>query len=179
MIGKFILRIIYKIAPDRYYSNARKYLSQVVLRTHTIIDLGGGSGQLWKGTKNSFIVVLDFDYNILKLHKDYVEKICGSACLLPLRNKAFKLAIFHDSLHHFLNPFRAIDEARRVTIDKIIIFDYDLSSFIIKILALIERILGYPSSFLKLKELVRYVRKKVLYLRKNKKGSFILEFKAS
>ena len=90
------------------------------------------------------------------------EKVCASACFYPFRERVFDVVVFHDSLHHFINPFKALREVSKIVKcnGRVMIFDFDKASLTVKLLALAEKLIGFPASFINLKHLVKYASKR-------------------
>ena len=178
-----ILRLLYKVAPDKYYSSKRQFLKDRIIEKSLILDVGGGSGNLWKKIE-AYPIILDIDYNLLKMCKGDCEKVCASACFYPFRERVFDVVVFHDSLHHFINPFKALREVSKIVKcnGRVMIFDFDKASLTVKLLALAEKLIGFPASFINLKHLVKYASKRgfrVIEYRRKRTGSFILDLKST
>ncbi|MHB9302386.1 class I SAM-dependent methyltransferase [Thermofilum pendens] len=146
--GQRLLRLLYRFVPQAYYrSKARE-----VPYSPMLIDVGSGRG-LFLGSlagRYGFAVGVDVDAELVKAspRSPHACYVVASACMLPFRDSCFDTAVFHDSLHHFVRPFDALEEALRVSRKSVLIFDYDGGGALARIIATVEKALGFPASFL-------------------------------
>ena len=111
--------------------------------TGVILDLGCGTGnliiKLAKEFPESEIIGVDISTEILRIAKENVEKQVinqkikfeiGNAESLPFPNDSISLIVSSLSLHHWLNPSRALEEIYRVLSQegKCVIFDFRRNS---------------------------------------------------
>lgn len=175
MIGNLLLRILYKLMPESYYENVAKELKKVPGKR--VLDVGSGAGHLAKVLRDKEVVGLDVDLGLLKMASG--NRVLGSACFSPFRDSGFDLVIFHDSLHHLERPFEGLGEAWRILkADGLLaIFDFDRSHFLIKLLVIFEKLLGFPATFLALEELLNLPGFKPIIQKRKGLSSFFLLMK--
>lgn len=94
-----------------------------------ILDLGCGSGTVGKTFQNFFqaeIIGVDIkDYRVSPLPFQIYDGLH-----LPFSDKSFDVVLINYVLHHSEDPIALLKEAKRVTEDKIIIFEDLLDGFL-------------------------------------------------
>ncbi len=153
-----MLRRVYRIAPLSMYEKAAE-LAAKLAQEKTLCDVGGGTGNLYRallriGGGVAYYVLVDPDPGLtMEAPKNHhVEVVHGVAEALPIRGKACNVIVFFDSLHHFSNPAKSLEEAARAA-HCLVVEDIDKSKLMGKIIAWIEKLLGYPANFTTLEQL--------------------------
>jgi SAM-dependent methyltransferase len=93
-------------------SSEVKWLAKVVPKGEGwALDLGGG-----KGTMRPLVERKGWRYVLLDARPaaNGSQMVCGDAQTLPFHNNLFSLIIIKDALEHFWNPWKAMEEIRRV-----------------------------------------------------------------
>jgi SAM-dependent methyltransferase len=174
-----LLRLLYRVAPLSLYDTVTGEV--VKLKPRLAVDVGGGSGLLGKALRRKgFLgeyVLVEPDACLAKraLRDAFSHIVVGVAESLPLRRVSGSVTVFHDSLHHVAEPYLALREAMRVS-ECILIGDFDASSLLGKLLTVFEKILGYPASFLELREVLATIESgnfRVVKLRVSRLGSYL------
>jgi SAM-dependent methyltransferase len=134
------------------YKRAAELASELS-RHGVLCDVGGGTGNLYRALavdeKNPLYYVLvdpDPGLTMEAPRTAQTEIVHGVAEALPLRRKACNVVVFFDSLHHFSNTSKAVEEAVRAA-QCIVVEDIDKSRLIGKIIAWLEKLLGCPANF--------------------------------
>jgi SAM-dependent methyltransferase len=157
LIGRLLLRLLYRFELSGAYESTVAALHAVdaCARAGVIVDVGGGAGGLGRalaasGCTPGYYVAVDVDPVLASMapRGAFYEAVVASACYLPLRPIPFSAVVFNDSLHHFEEPVKAIAEASRVDSRCIVVSDFDSSMRPVRLLALAERLLGFPARFL-------------------------------
>lgn len=167
MIGKFLLRCLYRYAPLSIYD----FLVKNITIRGIILDAGGGSGGVLKALELRNMhhtiegyILLDPDIGLLRIARYrrsiLLDIIAGIAECPPLRSNVIDNIIIHDALHHFKEPATALASLTKLLREdgSLIIVDYDRSYSFVKVLVLIEKLIGFPSNFLKLGELIKLLK---------------------
>lgn len=76
-----------------------------------VLDLGGGRGVLRKAIERRGYLYVNLDIQRLENGE---PSIIGDAHLLPFRDGCFDIVISKDTLEHFIEPQRAVDEVYRI-----------------------------------------------------------------
>jgi len=101
-----------------------------------ILDVACGPGILTKALgekfKNSLVIGLDLNKVAIRLAKRNSQKLKnvsfveGNAEKLPFSNEEFDIVVCKDSIHHFKNPIKVIEELIRVTKKGGVVYIQDL-----------------------------------------------------
>lgn len=129
-----------------------------VQNNQMLLDVGGGTGRvsiLFKNhVKNVFIV--DSSFNMLReaQHKG-ITTLNSNSEDLPFSDEIFQRIIIVDALHHVKNQKETLAEMWRVLAKggKIIIEEPDINNFVVKLIALGEKIMLMRSHFISPKEI--------------------------
>ena len=125
---------------------------------HLLLDVGGGTGRvsiLFKNlVKNVFVV--DSSNKMLReaQHKG-ITTLNSNSENLPFSDETFQRIIIVDALHHVENQKETLAEMWRVLAKdgKLIIEEPDINNFIVKLIALGEKLLLMRSHFISPKEI--------------------------
>ena len=125
---------------------------------HLLLDVGGGTGRvsiLFKNlVKNVFVV--DSSIKMLReaQHKG-ITTLNSNSENLPFSDETFQRIIIVDALHHVKNQKETLAEMWRVLAKdgKLIIEEPDINNFVVKLIALGEKILLMRSHFISPKEI--------------------------
>jgi demethylmenaquinone methyltransferase/2-methoxy-6-polyprenyl-1,4-benzoquinol methylase len=121
----------------------------------TLLDLGGGTGELVKYLPDNFsVTIADPSPAMLKKarNKKYsnkVEHVLADGAALPFADEQFDYITISDALHHFRDVSSALAEARRVLKKggRLFILEFDPAAFLTKIIIFFEKIAGEPVNF--------------------------------
>lgn len=119
----------------------------------TLLDVGGGTGRVAhlfkKNAKN--VIIADAAKNmLLEAQKKELQTVNTQSEHLPFSHHSFDRVIMVDALHHVADQQKTLDELWRVTGQdgKIIIEEPDIHHFLVKLIALGEKLLLMRSHFL-------------------------------
>ena len=119
-----------------------------------ILDAGGGTGRVSKSLVKyaDYIVLYDLSFQMLNEAKSsvHLSRVNGHAEAIPFPDKCFERVIMIDALHHVCSQEKTIAELLRITKPggRIIIEEPDFTRFLVKLIALIEKIMLMRSHFL-------------------------------
>lgn len=118
-----------------------------------LLDVGGGTGRaavLFAGlTRN--LVVADAAFNMLRKSKGKgIPSVQSQSEHIPFKDGAFDRIIMVDALHHVADQQQTINEMRRLLAPKgkMVIEEPDIHNFVVKLIALGEKLLLMRSHFL-------------------------------
>jgi demethylmenaquinone methyltransferase/2-methoxy-6-polyprenyl-1,4-benzoquinol methylase len=123
-----------------------------------LLDIGGGTGRVSILFKENFskIFVIDSSVNMLKEAKAKgLSTLNSNSERLPFDDESVHRIIMVDALHHVKNQEETLREMWRILKPqgKIIIEEPDINNFIVKLIALGEKILLMRSHFIAPKEI--------------------------
>jgi len=119
----------------------------------SIIDIGSGTGMLCDfghACRDDLLYhAVDPAEGMMKYAKPYIVTHKATAESLPFEDNYFDLAMMGESLHHFKDAYKALDECTRVLKKggKLFIYDFDISTFKGKFIRKSEMFLGEPGFF--------------------------------
>jgi ubiquinone/menaquinone biosynthesis C-methylase UbiE len=135
--------------------NVTEKLSELLsLSPNTILlDVGGGTGRVAAALRCMVrdVFVADTSLGMLRYAVDKrFSTVCAQAESLPLPSACVDRVIMVDALHHVLDQKQTICELWRVLIPdgRIVIVEPDIRQFMVKLIALGEKILLMRSHFL-------------------------------
>jgi demethylmenaquinone methyltransferase/2-methoxy-6-polyprenyl-1,4-benzoquinol methylase len=147
------------IAPiyDRVISN--KELEKLITLARLpvsgrLLDAGGGTGRVTQALRNqsSQIVVADLSLGMLQqtVAKNGLQPVNTQTEALPFPDKSFDRVIMVDALHHVFNQNQTARELWRVlkTGGRLVIEEPDVRTFVVKLVALGEKLMLMRSHFL-------------------------------
>jgi demethylmenaquinone methyltransferase/2-methoxy-6-polyprenyl-1,4-benzoquinol methylase len=144
------------IGPYIYTHKIRESLCNflIPLPKHAVVlDLGAGTGIM---SEFAYVCRNDLQYTavdpaegMLKFSAEYVQTHKGNAEALPFESESFEAIFIGEALHHFTDIEKSLQEMVRVLKKegRVFIYDFDSSTFIGKILCMVEKILGEPGNF--------------------------------
>jgi demethylmenaquinone methyltransferase/2-methoxy-6-polyprenyl-1,4-benzoquinol methylase len=132
--------------------------------TDRLLDVGGGTGRISRHlvSKVTTAWIIDLSHGMLRQAKDGGIGLCqGVAEALPYPNGAFDKIVAVDSFHHFADHKLAADELLRILRPggRLTIEEPDIRSFVVKLVALGEKLALMHSHFRPPQELVGLFRR--------------------
>jgi demethylmenaquinone methyltransferase/2-methoxy-6-polyprenyl-1,4-benzoquinol methylase len=118
-----------------------------------ILDLGAGTGMMsdlaYACREDLHFTAVDPAEGMLKYTAEYIQTHKGNAEALPFDTNSFEAILIGEALHHFQDIDQSIEEIVRVLKNegRLFIYDFNTSTFVGKILCIIEKILGEPGNF--------------------------------
>ena len=119
-ISKLTYHSIVGLSNRLHLYEARKnlylgYIQQYVEKSSVLVDIGCGSGGFSKAFENQhrFIIALDVDGALLK-HFKGVNRVCGDAQCLPLRNNSIDCVFSISLMEHLPKPEEYAKEICRI-----------------------------------------------------------------
>jgi ubiquinone/menaquinone biosynthesis C-methylase UbiE len=119
-----------------------------------ILDAGGGTGRVAQffRDKATQVLVADQSFEMLKeAQKKYgLHTICSNTENLPLKDNSLDCIIMVDALHHVMNQANTAAELWRILKPggRMIIEEPDVRTFVVKLIALAEKLALMRSHFL-------------------------------
>lgn len=139
---------------DTGIEQIRDWLLPFVTPNGSLLDVGGGTGALAKrlsAALASHVTVLDPTPEMLAYLPDTedVTGVLGLAESMPFEDDRFDAVIVTDAFHHFRDQPAAVREFARVVRPGggVIVLDLDPSGFVMRTVALGEKLLGEPGAF--------------------------------
>lgn len=126
-----------------------------------LLDVGGGTGRVAQslGCATCALTVADVSRKMLKLAKAKpgLASVCCAAEALPFPSKSFERIIMVDALHHVASQPATAGELWRILKPggRLLIEEPNIQHFIVKGIALAEKILWMRSHFLSPRQIVR------------------------
>lgn len=119
-----------------------------------LLDAGGGTARISAILHDMIgqVVVNDLSHHMLKqAGKKAVLPVRSRVEDLPFADRTFDRILIVDALHHFKNQQRSIHELLRVLKSggRLAIEEFDLNHRAVKLLALVEKVMGMRSRFLR------------------------------
>ncbi len=159
MLGQLLLRLLYRLPlPRGIYADAVRAACRTGARL--VVDVGGGSAGLHAPLRqlcpHADYLLLELDASLASARPLGVEAVVADARSPPLR-ALDAVAVFHDSLHHIPGWRGALSEML-APYRCVVVSDYDASTRPGRLLALLEKLLGFPAEFTTPDELAEALR---------------------
>ena len=118
-----------------------------------LLDAGGGTGRIAESLRKMVqeVVVADLSREMLRHAAEKgLATVCAPAEKLPFTSCSFDRIIMVDALHHVINQRNSVNELWRVLAPggRIIIIEPDIHKYVVKLIAIGEKILLMRSHFL-------------------------------
>lgn len=118
-----------------------------------LLDIGGGTGRVASALRDLVdeVVIADVSIGMLRqAHPSTLRPVCGASEFLPFPSDTFERVILVDAMHHVIDQPATAREMLRVlkTGGLLIIEEPDIRTFVVKLIALAEKILFMRSHFL-------------------------------
>lgn len=132
----------------------REILAYADVQTgQSLLDIGGGTGRVSVLFRNKIENVLVIDASIKMLKEAQSKKLTtvnSNSENLPFANESFERIIIVDALHHVANQMQTLQEMWRVLQKggKMIVEEPDINNFLVKLIALGEKLLLMRSHFI-------------------------------
>ena len=135
-------------------SKAHKIVALTDIRKdHALLDVGGGTGRvtvLFKAISDNLLIV-DSALNMLrKAQEKGIRSVYSQSERLPFHGRIFDRIIMVDAFHHVRDQQQTLNEMWRLIAPcgKLIIEEPDINNFLVKLVALGEKLLLMRSHFL-------------------------------
>ncbi len=161
-LSQHILRIIYRKfmhSTPKVYNLMEDELEGLY---GTVVDLGGGPGLLIpllfrKGA--TYVIDVDIDFEMLRVSTYDFDKVVADATDLIFREGSIEYVVIHDALHHFRYPVLTLGNYLGILRKCMFIVDIDANKRLGKFIAYLEKIMGFPSKFFGVDDLIKTLRK--------------------
>jgi len=137
----------------------------VPTHTGTVLDVGGGAGQLallLAGELTAHLTVLDPTPQMLD-HVPAAERVRavnGTAEAMPFPDDSFDALLVTDAFHHFRDQAGAVREFARVVRPggRVLVLELDPSGVAMRLIAFGEKLLGEPAAFMTPDQMCAFMR---------------------
>jgi len=172
IIAPFYDRVIHKL-------DLKRLTDLLKLPTRgRMLDAGGGTGRVSSRLRSMIdeIVVCDLSLSMLKQakNKGHLLTVQTHVEKLPFPNESFERIVVVDALHHFCDQRESIQELLRVlkTGGCLVIEEPNIDNFIIKWVALAEKLALMRSCFYSSGEIVDMIKDQGFHVRTESDGRF-------
>ncbi len=172
IIAPFYDRVIHKL-------DLKRLTDLLKLPTRgRMLDAGGGTGRVSSRLRSMIdeIVVCDLSLSMLKQakNKGHLLTVQTHVEKLPFPNESFERIVVVDALHHFCDQRESIQELLRVlkTGGCLVIEEPNIDNFIIKWVALAEKLALMRSCFYSSGEIVDMIKDQGVHVRTESDGRF-------
>ncbi len=140
------------------------WLRPAVAEGGLVLDVGGGAGHLARLLAvelEARVTVLDPTADLVA-HVPVSERVAavrGTAEAMPLPDNGFDAIVVTDAFHHFRDQGAAVAEFARVVRDggQVLVLELDRRPFAMRLIALGERLVGEPATFMTPEELCAFM----------------------
>ncbi|GAB4167628.1 MAG: hypothetical protein Kow00108_00120 [Calditrichia bacterium] len=142
-----------------------------------VLDAGGGTGRfthIFKPT-SGLIMVLDIEKRMVEKAKDkHLIPIQGAVENMPIQTESIDVVFIIDAFHHFTDHLYTLSECYRILKPggSLIIEEPDISTFPVKIVAFLEKIVFMRSHFYSPTEIHRMMEQSQFMVSKEYPSSF-------
>lgn len=144
------------IGPLIYPHTIRESLCSFLMplsKSASVLDLGAGTGVMsefaYACREDLQFTAVDPAEGMLKFSAEYIKTHKAHAERLPFEVDSFEAILIGEALHHFNDVDKSLQEIVRVLKKegRLFIYDFDSSTFMGKIICMVEKILGEPGNF--------------------------------
>lgn len=144
------------LGPANYPLNVRESFClflKSLPKQASVLDLGAGTGVMsefaYACRDDLHYVAVDPAEGMLKFSPEYLQTHKASAEALPFETESFDMIFMGESLHHFQDVDKALQESVRVLKKEgqLFIYDFDINTFMGKSICRGEKLLGEPGNF--------------------------------
>jgi len=136
-----------------------------VISKSKVLDVGSGTGMMsefaYLCREDLELHAIDPAEGMLKYSEAYIETYKGVAEELPFDDSSFEVLLMGESLHHFRDINKSLEECARILGDKgkLFIYDFNLDTFMGKTICRAEKLLGEPGNFFEPETLKKILEK--------------------
>ncbi len=124
-------------------------------KQHFLVDLGGGTGRLVPHFLElaERVVLADHSFKMLQVsqyaYESRIDRVCCDLIHLPFKKDLNANFVLVDTIHHLYNPQPILEKISGwiCNQNRLLIEEPDIHYFSIKVIAVMERVLGMKSSF--------------------------------
>lgn len=117
----------------------------------TVLDVAGGTGRVGRTLIPAYVVtVIDLSRPMLVEAREYgLACVQGDATRLPMPDGAVDAVVVADAYHHFPDPDAVLNDVRRILRPGgvVVVRDFDPTTVRGGAISMVERALGWPSTF--------------------------------
>ncbi len=103
---------------DDRYEKLTEEIKQLIKKDNKILDVGCGTGIIWKRFKKNNIYGVDYSQRNLSIAKQFLKPIRADIHKLPFKNDTFDLVLISEVIEHIISPEQIVSEISRVVKDK-------------------------------------------------------------
>lgn len=128
-----------------------------------IVDIGGGTGRMAQALQSlqRNVIVADLSFRMVRqaCHTGQLHPIVADGMMLPFAARGISGVLIADAFHHFQQREEVIQEVSRVLKKGgiLYIFEPNIKKWGVKILAVLENVIGMHSRFFRIPEIEEMV----------------------